>query len=123
MITSIGSECYLTLPKGQIPDTTAGASLVPGGGHVLIVPISHYPTLSAVPHDLALPIIMEIEKYVSSPQHSYMPLTMVQVQVRVEEVLCRPWLRPDLLRGVASYRQGRAYSRPSCEFSRYVERC
>lgn len=60
LIVAIGGECYVTLPKGQIilPDTSA----VPGGGHVLIIPISHHPTFSTIPPDLAPPILEETEK-------------------------------------------------------------
>jgi hypothetical protein len=65
LIVSIGSECYLTLPKGQIIPTQSSADHVdvPGGGHVLIVPITHYPTLSTIPPDLAPPILEETDKY------------------------------------------------------------
>lgn len=70
LITSIGEECYVTLPKGQIIPTQSAASenrassrtSVPGGGHVLIVPITHYPTFNTIPSDLAPPIIEETEK-------------------------------------------------------------
>lgn len=66
LIVSIGEECYVTLPKGQIIPTQSTSSNgdVPGGGHVLIVPITHYPTLSTIPSDLAPPIIEETEKCV-----------------------------------------------------------
>ncbi|PCH37719.1 nuclear protein [Wolfiporia cocos MD-104 SS10] len=68
LIVSIGTECYVTLPKGQIvPTHTAGeyqsAPAVPGGGHVLIVPITHYPTFTSIPPDLAQPIVQETERY------------------------------------------------------------
>ncbi|KAF8584079.1 hypothetical protein K439DRAFT_1633822 [Ramaria rubella] len=69
LIVAIGSECYVTLPKGQLPPTqTTQSSLapIPGGGHVLIVPISHYPTLSSIPTDLALPIVSEIAQFKSA---------------------------------------------------------
>ncbi|CDO73593.1 hypothetical protein BN946_scf185014.g63 [Trametes cinnabarina] len=71
LIVSIGTECYVTLPKGQIIPTHQGANHpnvppVPGGGHVLIVPITHYPTYLAIPPDLAEPIIEETEKYKSA---------------------------------------------------------
>lgn len=64
LIVAIGAECYLTLPKGQIIPTQSAADHVdvPGGGHVLIVPITHYPTYSTIPPDLAPPIIEETEK-------------------------------------------------------------
>ncbi|KAG6854723.1 hypothetical protein C0991_002436 [Blastosporella zonata] len=73
LIVAIGSECYLTLPKGQIIPTQSSAdqSLVPGGGHVLIVPITHYPTYTTIPTDLAEPIVDETQKYKSALQAMY----------------------------------------------------
>ncbi|OSX65607.1 hypothetical protein POSPLADRAFT_1044935 [Postia placenta MAD-698-R-SB12] len=73
LIVSIGTECYVTLPKGQIvPTHTAAdhpnAPAVPGGGHVLIVPITHYPTYSSIPPDLAAPIVQETERYKAALQ-------------------------------------------------------
>lgn len=66
---SIGTECYVSLPKGQIiPTHTANdhrngkIPSVPGGGHVLIIPITHYPTYATIPPDLAGPIVEETEK-------------------------------------------------------------
>ncbi|KIM60650.1 hypothetical protein SCLCIDRAFT_123747 [Scleroderma citrinum Foug A] len=68
LIVSIGTECYVTLPKGQIIPTQSASTcndkfLVPGGGHVLIVPISHQPTYTTISPDIAPPIIEETEKY------------------------------------------------------------
>ncbi|KAH7921377.1 nuclear protein [Leucogyrophana mollusca] len=68
LIVSIGSECYLTLPKGQIIPTQSASdhrdiSVVPGGGHVLIVPITHQPTYTTIPSDIAPPILDETDKY------------------------------------------------------------
>ncbi|KAG9017525.1 hypothetical protein FRB90_000950 [Tulasnella sp. 427] len=72
LIVSIGSECYVTAPKGQLPPTDGtGPTRVPGGGHVLIIPISHYPTLQSVPSDLAIPIISELEQYKSALRSTY----------------------------------------------------
>ncbi|TBU65503.1 nuclear protein [Dichomitus squalens] len=76
LIVSIGTECYVTLPKGQIIPTHQGAKhpnvpRVPGGGHVLIVPITHYPTYLSIPPDLAEPIIKETEKYKSALRAMY----------------------------------------------------
>ncbi|KAJ7578407.1 CwfJ C-terminus 1-domain-containing protein-like protein [Mycena floridula] len=51
LIVAIGNECYLTLPKGQIHVSDNGE--VPGGGHVLIVPLAHVPTFSSISSDLA----------------------------------------------------------------------
>lgn len=72
LIISIGSECYVTAPKGQLPPTDGtGRTRVPGGGHVLIIPISHYPTLQSVPSDMAIPIISEMERYKSALRLTY----------------------------------------------------
>jgi len=62
---SIGVECYVTLPKGQIiPTHTEDYSpQVPGGGHLLIVPINHYPTFSTIPADAEKGVVDEIERY------------------------------------------------------------
>ena len=67
LIVAIGAECYVTLAKGQIiPTQPAGDHVnIPGGGHVLIVPITHYPTYSIIPPDLATAIIDETEQYAS----------------------------------------------------------
>ena len=56
----------MTLPKGQLMPTQSAADHVdvPGGGHVLIVPITHYPTYSTIPADLAPPIVEETEQCV-----------------------------------------------------------
>lgn len=64
LIVSIGEECYLTLPKGQMIPTQSAADHVdvPGGGHVLIVPITHYPTYSSIPPDLVAPIVEETDR-------------------------------------------------------------
>ncbi|KAH9950204.1 nuclear protein [Amylocystis lapponica] len=73
LIVSIGSECYVTLPKGQIIPTHdhPNAPPVPGGGHVLIVPITHYPTYTSIPSDLAGPIVDETERYKSALRTVY----------------------------------------------------
>ncbi|GAA5931350.1 Drn1p [Sporobolomyces koalae] len=61
LIASIGSETYLTLPKGQVCSTDQ--SPVPGGGHVLLIPIAHYPTLRSIPSDVSQQVLEEIELY------------------------------------------------------------
>ena len=71
LIVAIGSECYVTLPKGQIVPTHTKADhpdapSVPGGGHVLIVPIAHAPTYSSFASDIAQGIVSETEKSVPS---------------------------------------------------------
>ncbi|KZT26632.1 hypothetical protein NEOLEDRAFT_1147265 [Neolentinus lepideus HHB14362 ss-1] len=52
----------------QIIPTHTGKSYndvptIPGGGHVLIIPIAHYPTLSSISKELRGPVLLEIEKY------------------------------------------------------------
>ncbi|KAK4058716.1 hypothetical protein OIO90_000160 [Microbotryomycetes sp. JL221] len=75
LIASIGGETYLTLPKGQLcPTSSSGPtaeSPVPGGGHVLIIPIAHYPTMLAIPDDAAGDIISEVDKYKSALKSMY----------------------------------------------------
>lgn len=68
LLVSLGEECYLTLTKGGLPDTTSSDPQmkelfpIPGGGHVLIVPISHHPTLLSLPPDEAATTLVEVEK-------------------------------------------------------------
>ena len=83
LIVAIGSECYVTLPKGQIIPTQSAADHVdvPGGGHVLVVPITHYPTYSTIPSDLAPPIVEETNQlvfYWYSPGMSFIPPIQVE---------------------------------------------
>ncbi|GAA6006427.1 hypothetical protein JCM11491_004953 [Sporobolomyces phaffii] len=61
LIASIGSETYLTLPKGQVCSTDQ--SPVPGGGHVLLIPIAHYPTLRSIPSEVSSQVLEEVELY------------------------------------------------------------
>ncbi|KAH0830727.1 CwfJ C-terminus 1-domain-containing protein-like protein [Lanmaoa asiatica] len=68
LIVSIGAECYLTLPKGQIIPTQSApdecnVARIPGGGHVLIVPICHQPTYNTIPADISPPILDETKRY------------------------------------------------------------
>ena len=44
---------------------------MPGGGHILLIPITHCPTLSALPAELAVPIIAEVEQYKSALRALY----------------------------------------------------
>ncbi|KZT61603.1 hypothetical protein CALCODRAFT_491153 [Calocera cornea HHB12733] len=66
LITSIGSETYLTLPKGSLlPLSSQSPTHIPGGGHLLLIPITHHPTLLSLPPDISLPITAELESYKS----------------------------------------------------------
>jgi Protein similar to CwfJ C-terminus 1 len=74
LIVSIATECYLTLPKGQLIPThsmsnypAAHVPRVPGGGHVLIVPIAHFPTLNSLPDEMRRPIDQDCKKCVRRP--------------------------------------------------------
>ncbi|GAA6027014.1 hypothetical protein JCM8097_006041 [Rhodosporidiobolus ruineniae] len=69
LITSIGTEAYVTLPKGQVCSTDQ--SPVPGGGHVMIIPISHYETLRSIPADLAPPVLEEVALFKQALQTCY----------------------------------------------------
>lgn len=80
LICSIGSETYVTLPKGQLP-TNDGP--VPGGGHVLIIPIAHHPTLLSIPAEDAIPIISEIESTKSALTRCYAEYGAVPVMWEV----------------------------------------
>lgn len=39
-------------------------SKVPGGGHVLIVPIAHVATIDSIPGELRAPVIAECNRYI-----------------------------------------------------------
>ncbi|KZT39225.1 hypothetical protein SISSUDRAFT_1003698, partial [Sistotremastrum suecicum HHB10207 ss-3] len=83
LIVTIGTECYVTLPKGQLPYTGHKADKdwtpVPGGGHVLIVPIEHHPTLHTLPEDVRSPILDEIEKTTAALKECYKSFGAVPV--------------------------------------------
>ncbi|KAL0254882.1 hypothetical protein SLS55_009406 [Diplodia seriata] len=48
LITSIGNEVYLTIPKGPLTTATTYAPRMKLPCHVLIIPLSHSPTLAAI---------------------------------------------------------------------------
>lgn len=64
LIVSIGSEMYATLAKG--PVVTSADSQVPGLGHMLLIPITHYPTFGKIPMETQIEVVAELEKYKSS---------------------------------------------------------
>jgi hypothetical protein len=72
LITAVGNECYVTLPKGQLiptgPNAKSKTSLpaTPGGGHVLIVPIAHFPTLASASGESASAVLDEVDRWVES---------------------------------------------------------
>jgi hypothetical protein len=70
LLVAVGGECYLTFPKGQLVPTHNAEQAehdtdfkVPGGGHVLIVPIAHVPTLDTIPGELRASVMGECNRY------------------------------------------------------------
>jgi diadenosine tetraphosphate (Ap4A) HIT family hydrolase len=66
LIVSVGSEIYVTLAKGPIVSPDDSESKVPGLGHLLLVPITHYPTFGKIPMPAKIEVINEVEKYKSA---------------------------------------------------------
>ncbi|CAG8485377.1 4707_t:CDS:10 [Scutellospora calospora] len=67
LIVSIGNELYLSLAKGSLIDTQdPSKSIIPGGGHILLIAIMHYPTFREAPLDDQINMKAEMEKYKSS---------------------------------------------------------
>jgi hypothetical protein len=70
LIVTIGEECYLTFPKGKLVPTRnfgehedADICNVPGGGHVLIVPIAHCMTLDTISSELCMSVLGECGRW------------------------------------------------------------
>jgi len=83
LIVSVGEETYLTLPKGQVPDTNDPTWPIPGGGHVLIVPIGHNPIFASSASDQAKAMLGEIEKVKSGLKKFYATHGCVMVTFEV----------------------------------------
>ncbi|KAI8338789.1 CwfJ C-terminus 1-domain-containing protein-like protein [Choanephora cucurbitarum] len=66
LIVSIGSELYMTLAKGPVVSASNPECQVPGEGHVLIIPITHYPTFGLVPPESQKEVMTELVKYKSA---------------------------------------------------------
>ncbi|PGH05008.1 hypothetical protein AJ79_06894 [Helicocarpus griseus UAMH5409] len=66
LITSIGSDCYLTTAKGPLPTSTTFRSLgFPG--HMLIIPLTHAPTFDAITDaDAKSSTLKEMQRYRSA---------------------------------------------------------
>ncbi|KAJ2962797.1 hypothetical protein NQZ79_g2046 [Umbelopsis isabellina] len=64
LITSIGNEVYATLAKG--PLVSSAENNMPGGGHILLIPITHYETIQSIPMDSQVNVITELERFKSS---------------------------------------------------------
>ncbi|OAD67343.1 CCHC-type zinc finger transcription factor, partial [Phycomyces blakesleeanus NRRL 1555(-)] len=63
LIASIGTQVYATLAKGPLVMPGMPEATVPGGGHILLIPITHYPTLNKIPGESRTEVIDEMEKY------------------------------------------------------------
>jgi hypothetical protein len=82
LIVAIGTECYIAMPKGQLPLTSD--SPVPGGGHVLIIPIEHFPSLLGHPDpELARPIGQEMQTWRGALRKAYASFDAIAVSWEV----------------------------------------
>ena len=79
LIVSIGTECYVALPKGQLPPAQDPANPVPGGGHVLIVPMSHYGNVFDSDIEVRADILAETREYRDKLQRAYAKFDAVPV--------------------------------------------
>ncbi|KAG0251811.1 hypothetical protein BGZ95_006806, partial [Linnemannia exigua] len=61
LIVSIGTEVYMAMSKGQLPETPS--SLVPGGGHVLLIGINHISSFGKGTPEALSDINSELRKY------------------------------------------------------------
>ncbi|KAI8984334.1 CwfJ C-terminus 1-domain-containing protein-like protein [Mycotypha africana] len=71
LIVSIGSEAYVTLAKGPVVPPNHSECTVPGLGHALIIPITHYSRLNQIPPNEKLNVLTEIEKYKTALKQLY----------------------------------------------------
>lgn len=84
LIVAIGTECYVAMPKGQLPPTSDPLSPVPGGGHVLIIPIEHFPSLLGHPDPgLARPIGQEMQAWRVALRTAYASFDAISVSWEV----------------------------------------
>lgn len=68
LVVAIGQESYLALPKGQLPPASSEASPVPGGGHVLIVPVTHTNSVATATNAT---LAAEMEEYLQALSRCY----------------------------------------------------
>ncbi|KAI8088900.1 CwfJ C-terminus 1-domain-containing protein-like protein [Halteromyces radiatus] len=69
LITSIGSEIYATLAKG--PVISPESSPIPGGGHILLIAITHCPSFGKVPNESRHDVISDLASYKNSLRKFY----------------------------------------------------
>ncbi|GJJ73386.1 hypothetical protein EMPS_05744 [Entomortierella parvispora] len=64
LIVSIGTEVYMTLAKGQMPATeNPTTTLIPGGGHVILITINHYSSFATVDPEAKSDLDSELKQY------------------------------------------------------------
>jgi len=69
LITSIGTESYLTTAKGPLP-TSSTYPFIKFPSHILLIPMAHSPTLSLIPDvDSRTSTRLEMDKYRSAIQN------------------------------------------------------
>lgn len=66
LVASIGNELYVALAKGPLFSSKDEDCKVPGSGHALIIPITHYPTFGKIPLESQVEVVAELEKYKSA---------------------------------------------------------
>jgi hypothetical protein len=106
LLVTVGGECYLTFPKGQLVPTHNAEQgenerdfKVPGGGHVLIVPIAHVATLDTIPGELRASVMGECNRYVFTKTRSGCDLygTTPQISDSAACIVCQAWRDSRLL--------------------------
>lgn len=80
LIVAIGTECYVAMPKGQLSITEKDQSTIPGGGHVLIIPIEHIPSiLGHSDPTVARPIADEMNAWRTALRKAYSSFDAIMV--------------------------------------------
>jgi hypothetical protein len=97
LLVAVGGECYLTFPKGQLVPTHNTEQRdnernfkVPGGGHVLIVPIAHFATLDTIPGELRASVMGECNRYIFTKHAGNAAYTPSPADIRQPCVHCTP---------------------------------
>lgn len=80
LVVSVGEECYIALPKGQLPISADETTLVPGGGHVLIIPILHTASMYAPGSE---PLRAEVSRWKEALRKCYAAYDAVPVTFEV----------------------------------------
>ncbi|KAI9313822.1 CwfJ C-terminus 1-domain-containing protein-like protein [Dichotomocladium elegans] len=70
LVVSIGTEMYAAMAKGPVVSGEDSGS-VPGGGHVILVPITHYGTLSDIAPETKEKVDNEISQYINALRKFY----------------------------------------------------